>query len=34
MTLFLAADPASDVFRNVLDRFFGGSADPRTLDRL
>lgn len=33
MTLFLRADPAEPVFREVLDRYFDGSADPAT-DRL
>ena len=34
MTLFAAADPAQPVFRQVLDAYFGGEADPATLQRL
>ncbi len=34
MTLFARADPGQPVFGRVLDRFFDGSADPETLDRL
>jgi uncharacterized protein (DUF1810 family) len=34
MTLFAAADPDQPVFVRVLERFFGGAPDPRTLDRL
>lgn len=34
MTLFLAADPAQQRFRRVLDRFYAGQADPRTADLL
>ena len=34
MTLFLRACPGDDVFRRVLDRFFGGAADPATDQRL
>jgi uncharacterized protein (DUF1810 family) len=34
MTLFLRASPDDDVFRAVLDRFFGGAADPATDQRL
>ncbi len=30
MTLFHRADPDEPVFREVLDRFFGGRPDPRT----
>lgn len=30
MTLFAAAAPEQPVFREVLDTFFGGAADPRT----
>jgi len=30
-TLFWRADPARQVFRQLLDRFFGGAADPATL---
>jgi uncharacterized protein (DUF1810 family) len=33
MTLFLRADPDEAVFQRVLDRYFGGVADPAT-DRL
>jgi uncharacterized protein (DUF1810 family) len=33
MTLFHRADPDQPVFRDVLDRFFGGATDPET-DRL
>ena len=33
MTLFARADPSQRAFRRVLDRFYGGSADPLT-DRL
>ena len=33
MTLFLRAAPDQTVFQQVLDRFFGGTADPAT-DRL
>ncbi|CAN7351418.1 DUF1810 domain-containing protein [Arthrobacter sp. LjRoot78] len=33
MTLFLRAAPDEPVFQEVLDRYFGGSADPAT-DRL
>lgn len=34
MTLFAAADPDEPVFRAVLDRFFDGTDDPLTLERL
>jgi uncharacterized protein (DUF1810 family) len=34
MTLFARADPTQPVFSAVLDRYFGGEADPATLDRL
>ena len=34
MTLFAAADPDEGLFAAVLDRFFGGSPDPRTLELL
>jgi uncharacterized protein (DUF1810 family) len=34
MTLFAWADPAEPVFGLVLDRFFDGSPDAATLDRL
>ena len=30
MTLFLHADPGQEVFRLVLDRYFGGVPDPAT----
>ena len=30
MTLFLHADPGAQVFRQVLDKYFGGIADPAT----
>ena len=33
MSLFLRADPAEPVFREVLDRFYGGVPDAET-DRL
>lgn len=33
MTLFARADPSEPPFRRVLDRFYGGAADPLT-DRL
>ena len=31
MTLFAAADPDCPVFRRVLEKYFGGEPDPRTL---
>ena len=34
MTLFLRADPAEAVFRQVLDRYFGGEPDAATDARL
>jgi uncharacterized protein (DUF1810 family) len=34
MTLFMRADPGETVFRQVLDRYFGGVADPATDGRL
>jgi uncharacterized protein (DUF1810 family) len=34
MTLFLRASPGDAVFRQVLDRFFGGAADGATDQRL
>ena len=34
MTLFARAAPDTPVFAEVLDRFFDGEPDPRTLDRL
>jgi uncharacterized protein (DUF1810 family) len=34
MTLFLRADPSDAVFQRVLDRYFDGSPDPATDQRL
>jgi len=34
MTLFLRADPSATVFRDVLDRYFAGTADEATTSRL
>ena len=34
MTLFDAADPGDPVFRQVIDRYFGGGLDDRTLELL
>jgi uncharacterized protein (DUF1810 family) len=34
MTLFARADPTQPVFSAVLERYFGGEADPATIDRL
>jgi uncharacterized protein (DUF1810 family) len=34
MTLFAAAAPDEPVFRQVLDRYFGGTADAETTSRL
>ena len=34
MTLFVRADPSATVFQQVLDRWYGGTPDPRTLERL
>ncbi len=34
MTLFAAAAPEHEVFKKVLDKFFGGEADDKTLDIL
>ncbi|SDS23552.1 Uncharacterized protein, DUF1810 family [Halopseudomonas xinjiangensis] len=31
MTLFALADPQREVFRQVLEQFFGGEYDPKTL---
>ena len=31
MTLFHRADPAEPLFQQVIDRFFAGESDPRTL---
>ncbi len=34
MTLFAEAEPENAVFQKVLDKFFGGKKDPKTLDLL
>lgn len=34
MTLFAAADPAEPVFQQVLDRFYDGQPDLRTISRI
>jgi uncharacterized protein (DUF1810 family) len=34
MTLFLHAQPDQQAFRQVLDKYFGGAADPATEQRL
>ena len=34
MTLFAHADPAEPVFREVLERLYGGAEDPATVSRL
>ncbi|MGD0393156.1 MAG: DUF1810 domain-containing protein [Acidimicrobiales bacterium] len=34
MTLFMRADPGQPVFQHVLDRYFGGRADPATQQRI
>jgi uncharacterized protein (DUF1810 family) len=34
MTLFLHADPGEKVFGQVLDKYFGGAADPATEERI
>ena len=34
MTLFAEADPNEEVFQKVLDKFFNGEKDERTLDLL
>lgn len=34
MTLFAQADPEQPVFSAVLGRYFGGEADPATIERL
>jgi len=34
MTLFSRADPNEPLFRDALDRFFGGTPDHNTLERL
>lgn len=34
MTLFARADPAEPLFRDVLDQYFAGAADPATIRRI
>jgi uncharacterized protein (DUF1810 family) len=34
MTLFGKADPAERVFRQALDKYYGGEADRLTLEKL
>ena len=34
MTLFAEADPHEEVFRQVLDKFFGGAKDEGTVEIL
>jgi uncharacterized protein (DUF1810 family) len=34
MTLFMSAAPDEPIFRAVLDKYFNGSADENTIDRL
>lgn len=34
MTLFAEADPSEEVFQKVLDKFYGGEKDERTLEIL
>ena len=34
MTLFMRADPDEQLFTEVLEKFFGGEADPATDERL
>lgn len=34
LTLFRAADPDEPAFQQALDKYFGGQADPLTLERL
>lgn len=34
MTLFAAAQPGASVFRDALDKYFGGASDPLTAERL
>ena len=34
MTLFLHAEPGDEAFRQVLDKYFGGAADPATEARI
>ena len=34
MTLFAVADPGCPVFQQVLDKYYGGRSDPRTLELL
>ena len=34
MTLFVCADPETDVFEKVLEKFYNGRKDQRTLEML
>ncbi len=34
MTLFAEANPEEDVFQKVLDKYYGGKKDERTLEIL
>jgi uncharacterized protein (DUF1810 family) len=34
MTLFASAQPGASVFRDALDKYFGGTPDPLTIDKL
>ena len=34
LTLFALADPSVPVFEQLLDKFYGGQKDPRTLEIL
>ena len=34
MTLFAEACPDIDIFQKVLDKFFNGAKDPKTLERI
>ena len=34
MTLFASAQPGASVFRAALDKYFGGTPDPLTIDKL
>jgi uncharacterized protein (DUF1810 family) len=34
MTLFALADPKYEVFQKVLDKFYGGERDERTIELL
>ena len=34
MTLFASVAPANQVFKDALDKYFGGEPDPLTLERL